>query len=262
MDNGFLELDGSPFGIDRIYYECIGGNAGRPCLVFLHEGLGCAAMWKDFPKLLCQETGCPGIVFDRPGYGKSSPLSAPMTVHFMHHNAFIILPALVSRLIPGRDFFLIGHSDGGSIGLLFASEKPALLRGIITEGAHVFVEQETVSGIRAAVEDFNAGKLRGLNRYHGEKTEGIFKAWSDVWLSRGFGFWNIEYALPSIDRPVMALQGLKDRYGTAAQVESIVSKAPRAEKCMIENCGHSPHHEQPEITLHLMKRFVLSHCGA
>jgi pimeloyl-ACP methyl ester carboxylesterase len=242
----------------RIYYELVEGPQDRPYLVFLHEGLGCAAMWKDFPRRLCRETGCPGIVYDRVGYGKSSPLAGPFTIHFMHHNAFIELPEVIAQLIPERNFFLIGHSDGGSVSLIFGSEKPAGLRGIIAEGAHVFVEKETLGGIRIAVDDFHAGKLNKLNKYHGEKTDDIFKAWSDIWLSDGFRYWNIEYALPSIECPILVLQGAEDRYGTVAQVESIALKAPNAGKMMIEKCGHSAHLEKPEETLQIMKKFIIA----
>ncbi len=244
------------FNAAEIYYEILDGDVNQPYLIFLHEGLGCTAMWKDFPGMLCRETGCPGIVYDRCGYGKSSPLAGPMTLHFMHHNAFVELPAVISKLIPDKHFFLIGHSDGGSISLIFASEKPSRLQGIITEGAHVFNEKETVDGIRIAVENFNSGKLRKLIKYHGEKTDTIFKAWSRIWLSEGFKYWNIEYLLPSIECPILALQGMEDRYGTAAQVTSITSKAPHARQIIMEKCGHAPHKENADETLRVMKKFV------
>jgi pimeloyl-ACP methyl ester carboxylesterase len=241
----------------RIYYELLDGAADHPYLVFLHEGLGCTGIWKDFPRRLCQETNCPGIVYDRMGYGKSSALDGPMTLHFMHFNAFIELREIISMLIPDRDFICIGHSDGGSISLIFASEKPRGLRGVITEGAHVFVERKTVDGIRVAVNDFSAGRLRGLNKYHGEKTDVLFKVWSDIWLSPGFNYWNIEYLLPSIECPLLVLQGIDDRYGTIAQAESIVSKMRNAQKIILDKCGHAPHHENADATLQAMKRFVL-----
>ncbi len=258
MDSGFLETSDFLGRAKRIYYELIDGPPGRPYLVFLHEGLGCVALWKDFPRALCRATGCPGLVYDRRGYGRSSPLPGPLTQHFMHYAALVELPETVSRLIADHDFFLIGHSDGASISLIFASEKPAGLRGVITEGAHVFVEPQTVGSIRAAVDDFKAGNMRGLFKYHGDKTEGIFKAWSDIWLSTGFTDWNIEYALSSIDRPLLVLQGTHDRYGTPAQADAIVSKAPDAMKMMLERCDHSPHLEMPEPTVRIMKEFVLS----
>ena len=240
----------------QIYYELVDGTQENAYLVFLHEGLGCTEMWKGFPQLLCSDTGCPGIIYDRLGYGRSSPLIDSKTIHYMHESALTELPKVISQLIPDRNYFLVGHSDGGSIALIHASEKPAHLQGIITEAAHVFVEQETLYGIRAATNAFDAGKLRGLSKYHGEKTEEIFKAWSATWLSNGFRYWNIEYLLPSIECPVLVLQGTEDQYGTVAQVDSIAFKTLDVEKAMVESCGHAPHLEKADVTLQLMGQFV------
>lgn len=238
-----------------IHYELIDGEPGRPCLVFLHEGLGSTAMWKDFPHRLCAVTGCPGLVYDRRGYGKSSPLDAPRTVHYMHRSALDELPQVLSRLIDGRDYFVIGHSDGGSIGLIHAAERPMRLRGLIAEAAHVFVEDETVAAIAAATAAFDGGKLRGLANYHDE-AERMFKAWSEVWLSDGFKHWNIEYLLPSIECPVLVVQGTEDQYGTIEQVNSIVSRAPDVRTALVPGCGHSPHHERRDVVLALMQEFL------
>ena len=203
-----------------IYYELIEGDPAKPCLVFLHEGLGCCAMWKDFPAQLCQATGCRGLLYDRHGYGQSSPLAARRQLHYLHDYALCELPQVLAALLPGQDHFLIGHSDGGSIALIYAAQQPPRLRGIITEAAHVFVEGITLDGIRVADAAFGEGKLRALAKYHGDKTETIFKAWSDTWLSYGFQFWNIEYLLPSVECPALVVQGSEDQYGSAAQVDT------------------------------------------
>lgn len=240
----------------HLYYERIDGAPGLPTLVFLHEGLGSTAMWKDFPQRLCQATGCPGLVYDRLGYGHSSPLTAPRSVHYLHHYALTELPQVLTALLPGQPYFLIGHSDGGSIALLHAAEQPVDLQGIVTEAAHVLVEDVTLAGIEAANAAFAAGKLHGLAKYHGDKTEGIFKAWADTWLSSGFRHWNIEYLLPSIACPALVLQGIDDQYGTLAQVDAIVSKALNAQAAMVAQCGHAPHHEQKELVLQHMQAFL------
>jgi pimeloyl-ACP methyl ester carboxylesterase len=241
----------------HLHYEWIAGEVDRPHLVFLHEGLGCHAMWKKFPKRLCNRTGCPGLVYDRLGYGKSSPLRRTRTIHYLHDYALKELPQVIDALIPNKPFILIGHSDGGSISLIFGAEKPPYLRGIITEAAHVFVERETLDGIRKADEAFEKGKFSGLFKYHGEKTQGIFKAWSETWLSQWFKYWNIEYLLPSIEVPMLVIQGCDDRYGTKDQVDSIISKsAGKAVPSLVENCGHSPHQELLEFLLELMSRFI------
>lgn len=240
----------------ELYYELVPGLKERPCLVFLHEGLGCTDLWKDFPKRLCDLTGCPGLVYDRRGYGRSSPLAGPRTIHYLHEYALLELPRVLAAVIPDRDYLVIGHSDGGSIALIHAAERPAGLRGIITEAAHVFVEQETVDGIRAADDAYLAGKLHRLARYHGDKTDTTFKAWSRTWITEGFRHWNIEYLLPSIQVPALVMQGVQDQYATAAQVTAIVGRVGNREAVMIPHCGHTPHQEQPELTLQRMATFI------
>lgn len=245
----------------RIYYERIKGRSNAPFLVFLHEGLGCTAMWKGFPKRLCQITGCPGLVYDRLGYGKSSALTSIRTIHYLHDYGLNELPRIIKKLIPKLPFVLIGHSDGGSIALIYGAEKPALLLGIITEAAHIFVEPETVRGIRRTLELFEEGKLNGLNKYHGGKTEGIFRAWSDTWSSDWFRHWNIEYLLPSIECPSLIIQGKNDTYATEEHVHAIVSQtAGQSEAYFVPNCGHSPHGEKQKEVLQKMSFFVQGLC--
>lgn len=239
-----------------LHYKLIDGDPARPVLVFLHEGLGSCAMWRDFPAQLCHATGCRGLLYDRLGYGLSSPLTERRRLHYVHDYALRELPQVLARLIPGQQHVVIGHSDGGSIALIYASQQPPLLRAIITEAAHVFVEKVTLDGIRVADAAFGAGKLRALEKYHGDKTQTIFKAWSETWLSHGFQFWNIEYLLPSITCPALVMQGSADQYGSAAQVDAIVAQALHAVPAMIEQCGHTPHQEQPQAVLELMRVFL------
>ncbi|MFH2057890.1 MAG: alpha/beta hydrolase [Pseudomonadota bacterium] len=249
----FLKLD-----IDQtIYYEMIHGDSNRPFLVFLHEGLGCSAMWKTFARTLCKNTQCPGLMYDRLGYGQSSPLTQTRTIDYMNTYALDELPLLLEATIPGRPFILIGHSDGGTISLIFAAKKPPLLKAIITEAAHVCVEPETLEGIKTANDAFDNGKLKGLYKYHGKKTQTIFKAWSDTWLSPWFKSWNIETILPFIETPLLVIQGKDDQYGSQKQVDSIcVNSSGSALPCLINNCGHSPHSEQTEQVTKIMSEFI------
>lgn len=240
-----------------IYYRMVDGAPGRPYLVFLHEGLGCTEMWKQFPDNLCRETGCPGLIYDREGYGRSSGLRKDRTVHYLHDYALGELPEVLNALIPGQPYILIGHSDGGSISLIFGAEKPALLKGIITEAAHVFVDLLTVTGVREADNAYDKGGFKGLSKYHGKKTHRIFKGWSDTWLSPWFRSWNIEYILPSVECPVLVIQGKDDHYGTLGQVESIVSKVSgRSGRFLVPGCGHSPHLDQPDAVTEKMMHFI------
>ena len=250
----------------QIYYETIAGEAGKPWLIFLHEGLGCTAMWKDFPQRLCLATGCPGLLYDRLGYGKSDALQQTRRVDYLHRYAFDELPHVIAAILPAQAYIAIGHSDGGSIALLHATQRPPYLQAIATEAAHVFVEAVTLEGIRIADQAYAGGKLRGLHKYHGEKTEQIFKAWSATWLTPEFAGWNIEAELPQIACPALILQGVDDQYGTLKQVDTITAGIERggnapAQKHMLDHCGHSPHQEQPQAVLALMRDFILQHAN-
>jgi len=239
-----------------IYHEMIGGDPARPLLVFLHEGLGCIAMWGDFPQRLCAATGCEGLVYDRLGYGRSGPLRAARSIHYLHESALVELPSMLAALAPGRQHIVVGHSDGGSIALIYAAGNPPGLRGVVTAAAHVFVEAITLEGIRVALDAHGAGKLRGLSRYHGDRAPQVFSSWADTWLAAPFAHWNIEYLLPAIACPVLALQGDCDQYGSGRQLDAIAKKAPDARQFVIADCGHSPHLEQPGATLDAMAGFI------
>lgn len=234
------------------------GTSGRPVLVFLHEGLGSVAQWRDFPRQLCQRTGCPGLVYDRIGHGQSSALSQARTIHYLHRHALEELPRVLEALIPGRPYFLIGHSDGGSIALIAGADRSPLLKGIITMAAHVAVEPCSIAGIEEAKCAYGQGKLRqALRRYHGDKTDALFAAWAETWTSSWFRSWSITYLLPAIEVPLLALQGRDDQYGSTDQVDVIVAQSGgAATPLLLEECGHAPHLEFPELCLDLMTCFI------
>ena len=241
----------------HLYYEQLDGDPDRPWLIFLHEGLGSVAQWRDFPIRLCDRTGCPALVYDRLGYGKSSPLTQPRSIHYLHQYALCELPRVLAALLPDQDYLLVGHSDGGSIALIHGAARLPRLRGIATEAAHVLVEEQTLAGIRRADASFAQGRLVGLTRFHGDRTEAVFRSWADTWLDPAFAAWNIEYLLPSVQVPLLVVQGRDDQYGSEAQVETIVAKAGGpATPLLLEDCGHAPHQDLPPLALDLMSCFV------
>lgn len=229
-----------------------------PLLIFLHEGLGSIAQWKEFPAHLCATTGHQGLVYERYGYGNSTPLAESRVPYYLENEGLQVLPALLRELEITRPVILVGHSDGGSIALVAAATSPQVV-GVITEAAHVFVEQISIDGIKDAVKFYESSdKLKNaLTRYHGDHVESTFRGWSDLWLSDAFRKWNIEQYVLRIDCPVLAIQGEDDEYGTKKQVDSIVACSMKSAKgLMVPNCGHAPHHQQPEIVLKAMVEFI------
>lgn len=229
----------------------------KPWLVFLHEGLGSVGQWRDFPAAICEKTGLPALVYDRWGYGGAEACPESGNVAYLHDEALISLPQVLDHF--GIDKAIgIGHSDGGSIALMFAASYPERVTGIITEAAHVFVEDITLAGIREAVAAYETTDLKmRLTRYHGDKTELVFRRWSDTWLSPSFRTWNIEEYLPRVRCPALIIQGSDDPYGTPAQVEAIVRKtAGPTEGFLVPRCGHIPHVQAREEVAVAMEAFI------
>lgn len=255
IENFHLQAAGN-----RLQARRLGRYDSGPVLVYLHEGLGSIAQWRDFPELLCRRAGLSGLAYDRLGYGGSDPLREKRRTEYLHEEAFITLPEVLKECGIGKAFF-IGHSDGGSIALLFAAVHPERTAGVITEAAHVFVEDVTIAGIREAVAAYEHGGLREkLARYHRENTEGAFRGWSDTWLAPEFRTWNLEEYLPAIRSPVLAIQGQDDPYGTPAQVRAIIDQVSGPAKgLLIQGCGHIPHLQAKEKVLAEMTSFVLSY---
>ncbi|WP_028104394.1 alpha/beta fold hydrolase [Pseudoduganella violaceinigra] len=248
-------------GSAQLNYELIEGDSSKPLLVFLHEGLGSIAMWKGFPQRLCAATGCAGLAYDRQGYGLSSPHASTRTIHYLHQAALVELATVMQCLAPGREHIVVGHSDGGSIALIYAAGRPQGLRGVVSAAAHVFVEDMTIEGIHAVLAAHSPAKLRALSRYHGGKAELAFSSWADTWLAPWFRQWNIEYLLPAIECPVLAMQGSDDQYGSGAQLDAIERGAPAAHQLLLRACGHSPHIEQPDATVQAMAAFIIPLAG-
>ncbi len=234
-----------------------GYSEADPTMVFLHEGLGSIEQWRDFPQALVSETGLAALIFDRYGFGGSDPLHRARDGSYLQREDISSLVGVLDSY-DVKSPILIGHSDGGTVALLFASHFPDRAVGVIVEATHVFTEDLTLRGIRAAVVAYNDRGLRKkLLRYHGDKTDDMFFRWLDDWLSPEFSDWNIEAGLPAICCPVLIIQGEDDEYGTIAQVTSIRNRVSgRVENLLIPGCGHSPHHQARAAVLQEMKRFI------
>lgn len=240
------------------------GDSSRHVLVFLHEGLGSMAVWGDFPAELVKLCGLEGFMYDRYGHGLSDPLlSGAADPGYLAREAWEFLPRVLTDCSIERPI-LIGHSDGGTFALMYAARGPEpgaeRVAGIITEAAHVFVDDVTRNGIGTAVGAYRTGKLKKkLEKYHGPGLDELFERWSNTWLSGGFDRWNVLSLLGEVSCPVLVIQGESDEYGTRAQVDAIVSGVSgRAEACMVEGARHIPHHQARDLVVERMASFIRS----
>jgi pimeloyl-ACP methyl ester carboxylesterase len=228
-----------------------------PTLVLLHEGLGCVAMWRDFPQDLAMRTGCGVLVYSRPGYGQSDPMPLPRPLTYMHDEANRVLPAVLDQANV-RKAILVGHSDGASIATIYAgSRQDFRVRGLVLLAPHFFVEDVSIRSIAAARTAYESGTLRArLQRYHRD-VDVAFRGWNDVWLDPAFRKFRIDDAIAHIRVPILIVQGAADEYGTEAQVRLAEDEAYcPVEVVMLQNCGHSPQIDAPNATLDAIAAFV------
>jgi pimeloyl-ACP methyl ester carboxylesterase len=235
-------------GGKSLEYACWGpAPADAPTLVLLHEGLGCTALWRDFPARLAEVTGFGVVAYSRAGYGQSDPADLPRPLDYMTREAVDVLPEVLDGL-GVRRAVLLGHSDGATIAAIYAGSVPDhRVRGVITMAPHFFTEAMGLAEIAAARVAFETTDLRArMAKYHADP-DNAFRGWNDAWLHPDFKDWNVEEVLDYIRVPMLAIQGREDQYGTLAQIEVMArrSYAP-VELLVLEDCRHAPFLEQPE----------------
>ena len=237
----------------------IGGpeSPKRAPIIFLHEGLGSVALWRDWPQQVCEATGRAGFVYSRRGYGQSQSIpdvrgAGRLKPDYMHREALDVLPQLLAQL-GVEEPVLLGHSDGGTIALVHAAHFP--VRACIVMAPHVIVEDVCVQAIEDSRHAWSTTDMRAkLARYH-DDVDTAFWQWNDIWLDPAFRAFDIRADCRRIHAPVLALQGRDDTYGTLRQIEEIVPAGPIRRE-VIPDCGHSPYRDQPELTRDLVARFL------
>jgi len=233
-------------------------DMNRPTIVFLHDSLGSVKLWRDFPIKLAEVTNCNALIYDREGHGESSPFNiAKRPNNYLELGADILHQIIKQQNL--KQVILFGHSDGATIALHYAAKYQNYLIATIVEGVHVFVEEETLQGIREAKQALKTTNLaERVAKYHGDKTEMLFKFWIDTWLNDEYRNWNIENDIKSIKNPLLIFQGENDEFGTIEQVNKIKNnvKSDLIEDYLIKDCGHNPHKEQTEFTLNITTNFI------
>jgi pimeloyl-ACP methyl ester carboxylesterase len=252
-DSGLLDI-----GAQKLEYRFVGPRPDTaPTLVLLHEGLGCVGLWGDFPEKLSTATGAGVFVYSRAGYGKSSPVSLPRPLSYMHDEARITLPQLLDAIGFKRGL-LIGHSDGASIAAIYAgSHQDHRVGGLVLIAPHFFTEDGGIASIVEAKKAYETGDLRArLSRWHAD-VDNAFKGWNGAWLDPEFRKWDITEFLAYIRVPVLIVQGEDDQYGTVKQIEMAQEECYcPVEVALLPGARHSPQREAPDVTLKAISEFV------
>jgi pimeloyl-ACP methyl ester carboxylesterase len=243
---GFVAIRGK-----RLEYACYGpAPDAAPTIVMLHEGLGCVALWRDFPRRLAEASGLGVFAYSRAGYGQSDAVELPRPLDYMTREAHETLPGVLDAISFQR-CILLGHSDGASIAAIYAGAiEDFRVRGLVLIAPHFFTEEAGLSAIRAARAAYDTGDLRRrLAKYHRD-VDNAFRGWNDAWLDPGFKSWNIADVIDYWRIPVLAIQGMEDPYGTLAQIREIENRIySPVDVETPKGCKHSPHTERPEETL-------------
>lgn len=261
MSTSFVDIDWRGRRVRIEHAWLAPERRGRPLMVFLHEGLGSLSAWKDFPRSLVDALGWRGLVYSRPGYGRSTPRAAEEAwqLDFLHRQAHEVLPALLAALdidTAADPPVLFGHSDGASIALLFAARFPRRVRALVVVAPHIVVEDLSVSSIAQAREAYLTTDLRDRLARHHDDPDSAFWGWNDIWLHPPFREWSIEDEISSIACPVLAVQGVDDQYGTLAQVHGIARRVPGTRVVELPDCRHAAHKDQPEALIAAVGSFA------
>jgi pimeloyl-ACP methyl ester carboxylesterase len=250
---GFLTI-----GTSDLEYRMIGPSpADAPTIVMLHEGLGSAGLWGDFPEKLQAATGAGVFAYSRAGYGASTPAKLPRPIDYMHIEAREVLPKLLDA-IGFRRGLLLGHSDGASIAAIYAgSHQDHRVEGIALIAPHFIVEDISVASIAEIKTAYETTSLREkLARWH-KDVDNAFYGWNGAWLSPDFRDWDISEFLAYVRVPIAIVQGVDDAYGTMRQIEIAREECYcPVDVSVIAGAGHQPHREAPGPTLEAIAEFA------
>ena len=244
----------------RLYGEwCAEPVAGKPALVFLHDGLGSVENWRGLPARVGRRLGIGAFAYDRWGYGRSER-RAPFPMDFIEQEA-ARLPEIL-RIARIGDHAVVGHSDGGTIALLYAANNPPGLQATVSLSSHVHRDPLAEAHLHRFREQAAEGTLpEWMTRFHGDKAVDVAACWSATWLEIFAADWDISPSISEIAGPLLALHGAKDAYGVAEQLENIARAVPHADARLLPDIDHFPHLEDAAGTDEAVAAFLSDALG-
>ncbi|WP_432817078.1 alpha/beta fold hydrolase [Sulfitobacter sp. JB4-11] len=244
-------------GGKTLEYACHGPPpADAPTLVLLHEGQGCVALWRDFPKALAAATGLGVFVYSRAGYGRSDVADLPRPLDYMTREATGVLGDVLDAIGFQRGV-LVGHSDGATIAAIYAGSVPDYrVRALILMAPHFFTEDMGLAEIARTKVAYETGDLpQRLAKYHVDPAN-TFRGWNDRWLDPAFRDWNVADVIDHWRIPTLAIQGRDDQFGTLAQIREMETRAyAPVDTLILDDCRHAPFLDQPDAVTDAIKEY-------
>ncbi len=221
----------------QMYYEDHG--QGDPVL-FLHGGMATSADFAALIPVYAQRYRV--LANDRWGYGRSSRRDGFEPGYLWQDTADTT--AWLDGLGLGP-LHVVGHSDGGSAGLLLAITRPDLVRSLVTVAAHTHSEPRTVAGLQRLqhLVRTSPGYRAALDRHLGPGGAAMAEVWYDHWLDASRVTLDIRAEIGRVRCPTLVIQGEDDEFATPAHAEGIAHAIAGAELWLIPGCRHTPHHE-------------------
>jgi pimeloyl-ACP methyl ester carboxylesterase len=228
----------------NIYVETHGPEDGHP-VVLLHHGLGSTFSWREqVPALV--EAGYRVVAYDRWGYGRSDPRPALGTPTFtVDFNDLLEILEIFNI----QRASMIGHSDGGTIALYYASQSPRRVTKLVTVAAHIYLEDKMGPGIQAVRKNFEQDQRfrEGLQRVHGEKFEAVFNNCYEGWHKPECLEWDMRPLLTQVTCPALVIQGEDDEHATPQHAVDLVEAIPKADLWLVPDGRHMLPQEMPEV---------------
>jgi pimeloyl-ACP methyl ester carboxylesterase len=222
--------------------------------VLLHHGLGSVRAWKSqIPALAA--AGFRVLAYDRWGYGVSDPRPS------------LDLPAFGADLLDLQELLeaagmarvaLIGHSDGGTMALYFASRWPERVSALVTIAAHIYVEPAMAPSMISIWQAYGDDpELRDkLQRAHGEKTDQVFRNWFGGWVDPRHLAWDMRPLLGRILCPALVIQGEEDEHASPQHARDLAAGLGNATLWLIPGAHHMVPQEVSEDFNHRVIGFL------
>jgi pimeloyl-ACP methyl ester carboxylesterase len=210
-------------------------------VLLLHGGFASIETLRDLGDLLAPHLRV--LAVERPGHGRTPDVEGPYDYAVMVAGTLAYLDALGVGAV-----HVVGHSDGGIIGLLLARDHPERVRSLVTVGANVSTDAWVPDDYPHVTLTEEAGALVTAE-YARLSPDGPGHA--DVVEAKLMTLWTTQPDIPlgslaGVRAPVLVLAGEHDVVARA-HTESIAAAIPGAGLQVVAGTTHMVVRERPDV---------------